>query len=58
MENNPVTVINTMPKFMSFDQDTLVYNIAPTNPNSDLGIFIIKVILSDTNMMIQEMFQV
>jgi hypothetical protein len=43
---------------MTFDQVNLQYKIAPENPDTDLGTFTVKVNLTDTNLYVEENFEV
>jgi hypothetical protein len=48
-ENNPISVIiNPMPSFVKFQDNAFL--IAPTSPNTDLGMFRISGSLSDSRL--------
>lgn len=44
-ENNPVTVIQTLPRFMKYDNGK--YYLRPNNPGYDIGIFLVRGEITD-----------
>jgi hypothetical protein len=59
MENNPVSIQNlVMPSFITFDSVLRSFSIKPTNPATDLGVFSVKGIITDTRLMTEFSFKV
>jgi len=51
LEENPIAFsISTNTPFLTFNERDKKFNIKPTSPVSCLGIFIVKVILSDSRL--------
>jgi len=49
-EKNPITVVQTLPSFVTFDNAANVYTLKPVDPTKDLGVFLIKGSLSDSQL--------